>query len=86
VRARSVVRAGTLRCLLFAACDTAGVRFIDPPTDDEPERSVTISVRLEDSALAAALGWEQGVPGALISYYRILGESGIQTAQHTEWT
>ena len=71
--------AGTV--LVLAACDTAGVRFIDPPIEDEPERTVTISVRLEDSALAAALGWEDGVPGALISYYRILGESDIQEAE-----
>ena len=67
--------------LVLTACDTAGVRFIDPPIQDEPERTVTIAVRLEDSALATALGWEEGVPGAQISYYRILGESGILTAE-----
>ena len=67
--------------LVLTACDTAGVRFIDPPVEDEPERTVTITVRLEDSALAAALGWGEGVPGALISYYRILGESDILTAE-----
>jgi len=74
-----MVTASTL--LFTAACDTRGVGLIDPESDPNPDRTVTITTRLEDSGLADALGWEAGVPGAQISYYRILGEAGIQTAQ-----
>jgi hypothetical protein len=42
---------------------------------------VIFKVTLEDSALAAALGWDGGVPNALISYYRIMEGTPIQTAE-----
>jgi len=51
------------------------------PAASDSSTGVTFRVTLEDSALAGALGWEEGVPGALISYHRISGEAPIRTAE-----
>ena len=55
----------------FAACDTPGVTLVDPDVSNpDPDKGTTIHVTLEDSALAAALGWTQGVPNALVQLHR----------------
>ena len=64
--------------LAILSCDTPGIRLVNPEGSDSAS-GVTFRVTLEDSALAAALGWEDGVPGALISYHRISGEASIRT-------
>ena len=56
--------------LALAACDTPGVTLVDPDASATPD-SITFIVRLEDSTLAAALGWTGGVPGAVIMLARI---------------
>ncbi len=55
---------------VFAACDTPGVTLVDPDIATGRD-TVTFHVRLEDSALAQALGWTTGVPGALVMLQRI---------------
>jgi hypothetical protein len=65
---------------LFASCDTPGVTLDDPDVAGGTDRSWTITVRLEDSSLAAALGWSDGVPGATVSRHRILEEYELTTA------
>ena len=57
--------------LSFAACDTPGVTLVDPDVASGPD-SVTFHVSLEDTALAQALGWENGVPGAEVQLHRIV--------------
>ena len=54
---------------------------MNPDIPADSSTGVTFKVTLEDSALAAALGWENGVPGALISYYRIMEGTPIQTTE-----
>jgi hypothetical protein len=56
--------------LMALACDTPGVTLIDPGLNAPPD-SVTFVVRLEDSTLAAALGWSDGVPGADVILNRV---------------
>jgi hypothetical protein len=63
------------------SCDTPGIRLVDPDAVPDSSTGVTFHVTLEDSALAAVLGWEAGVPNALISYYRIMEGTPIQTAE-----
>ena len=58
--------------LVLFGCDTPGVRLIDPEVDPDPGRTITVTAQLEDETLAEALGWELGVPGATISYHRLL--------------
>jgi hypothetical protein len=65
----------------FLCCDTPGIRLVDPEAVSDSSTGVTFHVTLEDSALAAALGWEDGVPNAPISYYRIMEGTPIQTAE-----
>jgi hypothetical protein len=55
----------------FAACDTPGVTMIEPDRASGPD-SVTFHVQLEDTALARALGWENGVPGAEVQLHRTI--------------
>jgi len=62
------------------SCDTPGIRLVNPDVSDS-SAGVTFRVTLEDSGLAEALGWEGGVPGALISYHRISGEAPIRTVE-----
>ena len=53
------------------ACDTPGVTLVDPDVSTpDPDKATTIHVTLEDSALAEALGWSQGVPNALVQLHR----------------
>jgi len=66
--------------LTILSCDTPGIRLVNPDVSDSAS-GATFRVTLEDSALAEALGWEDGVPGALISYHRISGEAPIRTAE-----
>jgi hypothetical protein len=54
---------------VFAACDTPGVTLIEPDRASGPD-TVTFHVQLEDTALARALGWENGVPGAEVQLHR----------------
>jgi hypothetical protein len=53
----------------FAACDTPGVTLIGPDRASGRD-TVTLHVQLEDTALARALGWENGVPGAEVQLHR----------------
>lgn len=57
--------------LALAACDTPRVTLVDPDvgTTADPDR---VAVQLEDSTLAAALGWSQGVPGAMVQLHRVI--------------
>jgi len=66
--------------LTILSCDTRGIRLVNPDVADS-STGVTFRVTLEDSALAEALGWEDGVPGALISYHRISGEAPIRAVE-----
>ena len=54
---------------VFAACDTPGVTLVDPDIATGQD-SVKFHVSLEDSLLAQALGWENGVPGAEVQLHR----------------
>ena len=63
------------------SCDTPGIRLVNPDIPADSSTGVTFRVTLEDSALAESLGWEAGVPNALISYYRIMEGTPIQTAE-----
>ncbi len=56
-----------------AACDTPGVTLVDPDVSTpDPDKATKIHVQLEDSALAEALGWSQGVPNAEVQLHRII--------------
>jgi hypothetical protein len=66
--------------LAIAACDTPPWTLIDPQQSDENSRILTVKVGLEDSVLAAALGWADGVPAAQLSLHRIHDEFSIRTA------
>ncbi len=55
----------------ITACDTPGVTLVDPDIVTGQD-SVKFHVSLEDSLLAQALGWENGVPGAEIQLHRIV--------------
>ena len=55
----------------FVGCDTPGVTLIDPDVAGGPD-SVTFHVSLEDTLLARALGWADGVPGAEIQLHRVV--------------
>ncbi len=55
----------------FAACDTPGVTLIDPDLSDDDDRSLTITVQLEDTTLARTLGWSRGVPSADVYLMRV---------------
>jgi hypothetical protein len=61
-----------IACLLasLAACDAPGITLVRPPTSGS--EGFTIHVTLEDSALASALGWQDGVPGAEVQMHRII--------------
>ncbi|UCD24374.1 MAG: hypothetical protein JSW51_00190 [Gemmatimonadota bacterium] len=56
----------------FAACDTPGVTLVDPDISNPSDKGTTIHVTLEDSALAEALGWSQGVPNAEVQLHRVV--------------
>jgi hypothetical protein len=66
--------------VLFAACDTPGVTLVEADVTGDSDRSLTITVHLEDSTLARALGWEDGVPGASVSLHRVNDEFELRTA------
>ena len=66
--------------VVLFGCDTSGVKLVDPEVEPDTTRTVTITTRLEDETLAEALGWELGVPGATISYHRLLDEFVVYTA------
>ncbi len=55
----------------LTACDTPGVTLVDPDVAGDKDRGLTITVRLEDSTLAQALGWSQGVPDAEVFLMRV---------------
>ena len=55
----------------ITACDTPGVTLVDPDVVTGQD-SVTFHVGLEDSVLAQALGWEDGVPGAEVQLHRVV--------------
>ena len=55
---------------MSAACDTPGVTLFKPDVNAGPD-SLTVSVHLEDSALAGKLGWAAGVPDAVVMLQRI---------------
>ena len=67
----SAVWFAAIALAVFGACDTRGVTLIDPDVAGGPD-SVAFHVSLEDTLLARALGWEDGVPGAEIQLHRIV--------------
>ena len=66
--------------LAIIACDTPPWRLIDPEQTDVNSKILTVNVGMEDSVLAAALGWSDGVPDAQLSLHRIHDEFSIRTA------
>ncbi|KPJ92375.1 MAG: hypothetical protein AMS18_07560 [Gemmatimonas sp. SG8_17] len=68
----------------FTACDTPGVTLIEPDQSSVPD-SVKFVVSLADSALAAALGWSDGVPNAEIFLHRATEQFRF-TELHTDET
>ncbi|KPJ92376.1 MAG: hypothetical protein AMS18_07565 [Gemmatimonas sp. SG8_17] len=65
---------------VFTACDTPGVTLVDPDVSSDGDRSLTVTVHLEDSTLARALGWEDGVPRASVWLHRVNDEFELRTA------
>ncbi len=65
---------------IILSCDTPGIRLVNPDVSDS-SAGVTFRVTLEDSALAEALGWEDGVPRALISFHRISADAPIRAVE-----
>jgi hypothetical protein len=61
-----------LAALVITACDTPGLTFVDPETTGSEDTPDTVHVQLEDSALAAVLGWTQGVPNAEVQVHRFI--------------
>ena len=74
-------RAAAIVSLVLVGCDTPGIRLVDPDSPSDSSAGVKFQVTLEDSVLAEALGWEDGVPAALISYHRIMEGTPIQTTE-----
>jgi hypothetical protein len=66
--------------LVITGCDTPPWTLIDPQQSDENPKILTVKVGLEDSVVAAALGWSDGVPAARLSLHRIHDEFSIRTA------
>jgi hypothetical protein len=66
--------------LAITACETPPWTLIDPEQTGVNSNILTVNVRLEDSVLAAALGWTDGVPDAQLSLHRIHDEFSIRTA------
>ena len=56
---------------VLTACDTPGVTLVDPDLLGGEGRGLTVTVHLEDTTLARALGWSQGVPGAGVFLMRV---------------
>lgn len=63
-------------------CDTPGVTLVQPDVATSRD-SVIFHARLEDSVLAAALGWEQGVPGVEIQLHRTV-DRFLPTSVYTD--
>ena len=61
-----------LTALAIPACDTPGLTYVDPEVTGPEEAPDTVHVELEDSALAVALGWTQGVPNAEVQLHRFI--------------
>jgi hypothetical protein len=82
IRVRRLISRGWWYPLLgvsaAVACNSPGVSLIDPDFTGV-DRSVQVVVRLEDSSLAAALGWSEGVPGAEVSLHRVNSEFTLRT-------
>ena len=79
--ARAKLVAFVAIAIALGACDAPGVSLVDPQVVTDPERTITVTVRLEDPDLADAFGWGLGVPGATISYHRVHDESAVRTAE-----
>jgi hypothetical protein len=61
-----------LALVTVAACDVPGVELTQPDAATGPGSASGIYVTLEDTALAAALGWSAGVPGATVVIHRFI--------------
>lgn len=65
---RTTPLAPAIRLLLvalpLAACEAGEIRLVGPDDATGSENTVELHVTVEDAALAGALGWEVGVPGA----------------------
>ncbi len=75
MRALKRILLGTATAITLAvltSCDTPGVTLVDPELAGNGDRGLTITVDLEDSTLAQALGWENGVPRAEVQLHRIV--------------
>jgi hypothetical protein len=66
------LHASLLMLWLIAACDVQGVQLVYPEDSDGSDTGFAIHVSLEDTALASALGWEVGVPGATVVIHRYI--------------
>ncbi len=60
---------------LALACEAPGVTTILPDGDDaspnDPAIEVRVAIGVEDVPVLAPLGWNQGVPGAVVRYLRV---------------
>ena len=65
-------RVAPVALLAVAACDVPGVELAQPEVDvvTGQRPASGFYVTLEDTALAAALGWSAGVPGATVVIHR----------------
>ena len=65
-------RAAAVAIVTVAACDVPGVELAQPDVATGQGPASGIYVTLEDTALAAALGWSAGVPGAAVVLHRFI--------------
>ncbi len=74
MRALKRMLLGTATAITLAVlttCDTPGVTLVDPEVTGDDDRSLTITVQLEDTTLARELGWARGVPDAEVHLMRV---------------
>jgi len=67
-----IITLGALTLVAVAACDVPGVELTQPDAATGQGPASGIYVTLEDTALAAALGWSAGVPGATVVLHRFM--------------
>lgn len=71
LRACAKPRVAATVSLVLSSCDTPGIRLVDPDVPSDGSTGVAFQVTLEDSALAEALGWSNGVPEATVFLQRV---------------
>ncbi len=65
-------RVAAAAIVTVTACDVPGVELAQPDVATGPGSASGVYVTLEDTALAAALGWSTGVPGATVVLHRFI--------------